>query len=75
MLALLKQEVNTRDFIFQGIRWWPVINVVTLIYAYSRLISVEIVARYWKLRSFQEIQVKLNGLQEKPDITYPSQNS
>ena len=59
----------TRDFIFQGIWWKSVINLVTLIHGYSQVISLEIVVGYWKLRSFQETQVNLNGLLEKPDIT------
>ena len=29
-LGLLKHEVNTQDFIFQGIPRWPAINVITL---------------------------------------------
>ena len=45
------------------------INLVTLIHGYSQVISLEIVVGYWKLRSFQETQVNLNGLLEKPDIT------
>ena len=74
-MTLLKHEMNAPDFIFQGIRRWPVINLVTLVDRYSRLISVEIAVGNWKLRSFQETQVSLNGLHEKPDITYPSRNS
>ena len=45
------------------------INLVTLIHGYSQVISLEIIVGYWKLRSFQETQVNLNGLLEKPDIT------
>ena len=45
------------------------INLVTLIHGYSQVISLEIVVGYWKLRSFQETQVNLNGLLQKPDIT------
>ena len=45
------------------------INLVTLIHGYSQVISLEIVVGYWKLRCFQETQVNLNGLLEKPDIT------
>ena len=85
--------MNTRDFIFEDIRLWHVINVVTLIHGYlhlislgivvdvtlvqgySHFISLEIVIGYWKLRSFQQTQVNLNGLLEKPDITYPKRNS
>ena len=90
--------MNTRDLIFQDIRLWHVINVVTLIHGYlhlishgivvdvtlvqgySHFISLEIVISYWKLgywklRSFQQTQVNLNGLLEKPDITYPTRNS
>ena len=57
--------MNTRDFIFQGIRRWPVINLVTLVDGYSYLISLEIAVGYWKLRSFQETQANLNGVLEK----------
>ena len=48
---------------------------MTLIHRYSYLISLEIAAGYRKLRSFQETQVNLNGLLDKPDITYPQRNS
>ena len=75
MLGLLKHEVKTRDFILQGIQWWPIINLVTLIHVYLHLISLEIVVDYLELRSFQETQVNLNGLQKKLDITYPWRNS
>ena len=36
------KRMNKRDFIFEGIRWWPVIKLVTLINVYSYLISLEI---------------------------------
>ena len=62
MLVLLKHEVNTRSF-----SRWPIISLVTLIHGNSYLISFEIVVGYWKLRSFQETEVNLNGLLEKPD--------
>ena len=67
MLALLKHEVNTQDFIFQAIQRWLVINLDPLIYGYSYLISLddETVVSYWMLRSFQGTQVNLNGLLEK----------
>ena len=52
-----------------------VINLVTLILGYSYLISLETVLGYRKLRSLQETQVNLRVLLEKPDVTYPSQNS
>ena len=42
-------------------------NLVTLIYRYSRL-------GYWKL-SFQEIQINLNGLLGKLEIAYPTRNT
>ena len=74
-MGLLKHEVNTRVFIFEGTRWWPIINLVTLIQGYFHMISFETVVGYWELRRFQETQVNLNGLLEKPDITYPSRNS
>ena len=57
--------------IFQSIRWWPVIKLVTLIHEHSYLILLEILVSYWKIRIFQETQV---NLLEKPDIMYPSQN-
>ena len=34
MLALLKYDLNKRDFIFEGIRWWPIRNLVTLMPGY-----------------------------------------
>ena len=37
---------------------------------YSYLVSLEIVVGYKKVRSFQETQVNLSVLLEKPDITY-----
>ena len=52
-----------------------VINLVTLILRYSYLISLETVIGYRKLRSLQETQVNLRVLLEKPDVTYPSQNT
>ena len=39
------------------------------------LFSFNIVVDYWKLRSFQETQINLNGLLEKPDIMYSLRNS
>ena len=66
---------STRFYFPQGIRWWPVINLVTLVDGYSHFISLEIVVGYWKLRSFQKTLVNLNGLLKKPDITYQSRNS
>ena len=48
---------------------------VTLVDGYSHFISLEIVVRYWKLRSFPETLVNLNGLLKKPDITYQSRKS
>ena len=68
-LALLKHEVNTWYFIFQGIWWWPIINLVTFIHGYS----LEVVIGYWKV-SFQETQANLNRLHGKPDVKYPSRN-
>ena len=41
-----------------------------LIRRYSYPVSLEIVVGYKKLRSFQETQVNLSVLLEKPDITY-----
>ena len=74
-MPLLKHEVNKRRFIFEGIRRWPVINLVTLIHWYSYLVSLEIVVGYRKLRSFQGTKVNLSVLLEKLDITYPSRNT
>ena len=73
--VLLEHEVNAQGFIFQGIRWWPVINLVTLIHGYSHFIFLEIVVGYWKLRNFRETQANLIGLLAKPGIMYPSRNS
>ena len=72
---MLNHEVNARGFVFQGIRRWPGINLVTLNQEHFYLISLETVVGYWKLRSFQEILVNLNGLLEKLDVKYPSQDS
>ena len=72
--AVLKHEVDKRGFIFEG-SLWPVINLVTLIHGYLFLILLEIVIGYLKLRSFQQTQVDLSVLQEKPYITSPSRNS
>ena len=40
-------------------------NFVTLIHGYSHLMSLEIIARHWKLRRFQENQINLNGFLKK----------
>ena len=45
-------------------------NLATLIHKYSHLISLEIVAGYWKLRTFQRTQVSLSGSLDKADIMY-----
>ena len=45
-LAVFKHKVKKRGFIFEGIQWRPVINLVTLIYGYSYLISLEFVVGY-----------------------------
>ena len=58
-----------------AIWWWNVINLATLILGYSYLISLENVVGYRKLRSFKETQVSLRVLLQKPDVTYPLQNS
>ena len=75
MLSLLKHEVNIRDSIFQGIWRWPVTILVILIHGYPHLFSLKIFIASWKLRSFQEIKVNLNGLLEILDTTYLSRNS
>ena len=67
----MKHAVNNRDFIFQSFWRWLVMNLVTLNHDYSQLISFDIEVGYWKL-SFQETQVNLIGLLEKPDIMFPS---
>ena len=45
--------MNKWGFVFEGIRRWPVINLVTLIYRYSYLVSLEVVVGYRKLISFK----------------------
>ena len=70
MLTLLKHEVNNQDFIFEAIRWWPVINLVTVIHGYSYLVLLEFVVVFKKLRRFQGTQVNLSVLLEKPGIKY-----
>ena len=50
--------------VFQGIRRWHVIKLVTLIHGHSYLIVLEIVVGYWKLRSFRETQVSLRVTRE-----------
>ena len=67
--------MNKQGSIFEDIRRWPVVNLVTLIHEKSYLISLEKVVGYKKLSSFQETQVNLSVLLENPDITYPSRNS
>ena len=62
--------MNNRGFIFEAIQRWPVTNLVTLIQGYSYLVSLEIVVGFRKLRSFQEAQVNLSVILDKPDITY-----
>ena len=58
-----------------AIRRWNLINLVTLILGYSYLISLETVVGYRKQKCFKETQVNLGVLLEKPDVTFPSQNS
>ena len=48
-----KHEVNKWGFVFEGIRRWPVINLVTLIYRYLYMVSLEVVVGYRKLISFK----------------------
>ena len=69
ILFLKGSQWKYRGFTFEGIRRWPVINLVTFIHGYSYLVSLEIVVGYKKLRSFQGTQVNLSLLLEKPDIT------
>ena len=73
-LYLFKHEVNKRDFIFECIWRWPITNLVTLIYGYSYLISLETDVGYRKLRSSRN-PGQFKCVLEKPDITYPSRNS
>ena len=63
--------MNKQSLIFEGIWRWPVINLVTITYGYSYLISLEVAEGYRKLRSFQGTQVNLSVLLEKPDVTFP----
>ena len=62
--------MNNHDFIFEAIRRWPVINLVTVIHGDSYLALLEFVVVFKKLRSFQGTQVNLSVLLEKPGITY-----
>ena len=57
-------------FIFEGIRQWLVINLVTLIHGYSYLVSLEIITGYKKLTGFPGTHFNLSISLEKPDITY-----
>ena len=63
--------MNKRGFVFEGIRWRPVINVFTLIYRYSYLISFETVVGYRKVGILRNPGL-FKCVLEKPDITYPS---
>ena len=71
---LFKHVVNKRDFIFEVIWWWPVINLVTLIHGYSNLISLGTAVGYKKVRSSRN-PIQFKCVLEKPDITYSSRNS
>ena len=57
--------MSNRGFIFEGMPWWAVINLVTLIYGYSQLMSLEILVGCKKLRSFQKTQINVSVLLEK----------
>ena len=65
IVGLFNNEMNKRGFIFEGMPRWSLINLVTLIHGYSYLISLEIVAVYRKLGSFQGTQLRLSMLLEK----------
>ena len=60
--------------VFECIQWWPIINVVALIYGYSYLISLEIVVGYWKLRTKRN-PGQFKCVLEKTDSTYPLRDS
>ena len=66
---------KTNVVFFESIRWWSVINLVTLIHGYSYLISLEIDVGYRKLIIFQGTQANLIVLLEKLDVNYPLRNS
>ena len=75
---LLYWKMRWRHKDFQGVWWWPIIKLVTLIHCHSHLILLEIAVgccRFLKIRSFEETKVNLNWLLEKLDIIYTSQNS
>ena len=61
-LALLKHKVNKQRFIFEVIRRWSVINLITLIHSYLYSVLHETVVGYKKLTSFQGTQVNLSVL-------------
>ena len=66
--------MKKRGFNIEGIRQWPVINLVNLIHEYSYSVSLGIVIGYRMQRGFQGTEVNLGLLLEKPDIMYPSWN-
>ena len=61
-LALLKYKVNKQRFIFEVIRRWSVINLITLIHRYLYSVLHETVVGYKKPTSFQGTQVNLSVL-------------
>ena len=61
-----------QNFIFQGIRRWPVTSLLPLMQRYSHLILLKTVVGYWELRRFQETQININGLLEKSHIHHIS---
>ena len=62
-------NISKRSFIFEGIRWCPDINLVTLVHRYSYLNSLEIVAGYRKIRSSRNPD-QFRCVLEKPGIRY-----
>ena len=74
IVGLFNLEMYKRGFIIKSIWWWPVINLATLIHAYSYLVSLKIIVGYRKLRSLMN-PGQFKCVLEKPDIMYPLQNS
>ena len=71
-MVLLKHEVNKQGLVLEGIRWWPVIHLITCILRVYILNFTWNCLGYRTLRSFQWTQVNLRVLLKRPDITFPS---
>ena len=67
-MVLFNHEMNNQGFIFEGIWWWPVKNLASLIHGYSCLIPLEIALGYKKLRSLMNPD-QFKCVLEKPGIT------